>query len=109
MLTTEAFNALLKPLEEPPDSVIFILATTELQEDSGHYSVPLPELSFRRLTAEEIVERLKKVALSNHMTVSAEALELIARRANDGLRDALSALDQVYSYKGSEIDKNRGS
>jgi len=106
MLTTEAFNALLKTLEEPPDSVIFILATTELQKIPATILSRCQSYHFRRLTAEEIVERLKKVALSNHMTVSAEALELIARRANGGLRDALSALDQVYSYKGSEIDKN---
>lgn len=105
MLTTEAFNALLKTLEEPPDSVIFILATTELQKIPATILSRCQSYHFRRLTAEEIVERLRKVALSNHMTVSAEALELIARRANGGLRDALSSLDQVYSYKGSEIDK----
>lgn len=105
MLTTEAFNALLKTLEEPPDSVIFILATTELQKIPATILSRCQSYHFRRLTAEEIVERLRQVALSNKMKVSAEGLELIARRANGGLRDALSSLDQIYSYKGTEIDK----
>lgn len=105
MLTTEAFNALLKTLEEPPDSVIFILATTELQKIPATILSRCQSYHFRRLTATEIVERLQQVALSNNMKVSAEALELIARRANGGLRDALSSLDQIYSYKGAHISK----
>lgn len=105
MLTTEAFNALLKTLEEPPDSVIFILATTELQKIPATILSRCQSYHFRRLTAAEIVERLRQVALSNNMSVSEEAFDLIARRANGGLRDALSSLDQIYSYKGAQISK----
>lgn len=105
MLTTEAFNALLKTLEDPPDSVIFILATTELQKIPATILSRCQSYHFRRLTAGEIVERLRQVAVSNNMTVSDEAFDLIARRANGGLRDALSSLDQIYSYKGAAISK----
>ncbi|MGI6434002.1 MAG: DNA polymerase III subunit gamma/tau [Syntrophomonadaceae bacterium] len=105
MLTTEAFNALLKTLEEPPDSVIFILATTELQKIPATILSRCQRYHFRRLTAAEIIARLRQVADSNHMEVAEEAFELIARRANGGMRDALSALDQIYAYKGAVIDK----
>jgi len=94
MLTNEAFNALLKTLEEPPRHVVFILATTE------PHKVPLTILSrcqrfdFRRITPDEIAGRLREVAAGTGIEVEEEALRLIARAAEGGLRDALSILDQ---------------
>jgi DNA polymerase-3 subunit gamma/tau len=105
MLTTEAFNALLKTLEEPPDSVIFILATTEPQKIPDTIRSRCQSYSFRRLTGPEILERLQQVAASDDIELDQEAGQLIARRANGGMRDALSTLDQIYSYKGKTIKK----
>jgi len=105
MLTTEAFNALLKTLEEPPDSVIFILATTEAHKIPETIRSRCQAYHFRRLTGEEITSRLQQAAASNSIELDEEALQLIARRANGGMRDALSTLDQVYSYKGQVISK----
>ncbi|NLX00910.1 MAG: DNA polymerase III subunit gamma/tau [Syntrophomonadaceae bacterium] len=105
MLTTEAFNALLKTLEEPPESVIFILATTEPQKIPDTIRSRCQSYSFRRLTGPEILERLQQVAASDNIELDQEAGRLIARRANGGLRDALSTLDQIYSYKGKTIKK----
>lgn len=94
MLTNEAFNALLKTLEEPPGHVVFILATTEPQK------VPLTILSrcqrfdFKRIPIRDIIGRLKEVAAGAGIETDDEALLLIARAAEGGLRDALSILDQ---------------
>lgn len=105
MLTTEAFNALLKTLEEPPDSVIFILATTELHKIPATILSRCQSYGFRRLTVAEINAQLEKVAAANDIQVEPKASELISRRANGGMRDALSLLDQIYSYKGSSITR----
>ncbi|MBC7075181.1 MAG: DNA polymerase III subunit gamma/tau [Syntrophomonadaceae bacterium] len=105
MLTTEAFNALLKTLEEPPGSVVFILATTEPQKIPKTICSRCQIYNFRRLTAPEIIERLKQVAIANDIHIDRAALQLIARRSNGGMRDALSMLDQIYSYKGGDISK----
>jgi len=106
MLTTEAFNALLKTLEEPPDSVIFILATTEPHKIPETIRSRCQTYHFRRLTGDEITNRLQQAAVTNSIKLDEEALLLIARRANGGMRDALSTLDQVYSYKGQDISKD---
>ncbi|MGI5920311.1 MAG: DNA polymerase III subunit gamma/tau [Syntrophomonadaceae bacterium] len=103
MLTTEAFNALLKTLEEPPDSVIFILATTELHKIPATILSRCQNYSFRRLTVDEISNQLARVAKANDIELQDRAGELISRRANGGLRDALSLLDQIFSYKGQSI------
>lgn len=103
MLTAEAFNALLKTLEEPPDSVIFILATTEAQKIPATILSRCQNYNFRRLTLAEISTRLQQVAETNDIKLEEQARDLIARRANGGMRDALSLLDQVYSYKGHSI------
>ncbi len=105
MLTTEAFNALLKTLEEPPESVIFILATTELQKIPATIRSRCQSYNFRRLSTTEIISRLEEVANSDGIKLDQDAMDIIARRANGGLRDALSTLDQVYSYKGGEVSK----
>lgn len=105
MLTPEAFNTLLKTLEEPPARVKFILATTESHKIPATIRSRCQIYNFRRLTAQEIVSRLQQVSAADGVEISPEALQLIARRANGGLRDALSMLDQIYSYKGEEITK----
>lgn len=98
MLTDQAFNALLKTLEEPPAHVVFVLATTEA------HKVPVTILSrcqrfdFRRIKPEEMVERLQEVAQGSHIDVEAAALQLIAKAAEGGLRDALSILDQGAAF-----------
>jgi DNA polymerase-3 subunit gamma/tau len=94
MLTTEAFNALLKTLEEPPSQVIFILATTEVQK------IPLTILSrvqrfeFHRISLEKIQNRLVEVCMSLNRQIDLKALTVIAQKSEGGLRDALSILDQ---------------
>jgi len=105
MLTTEAFNALLKTLEEPPESVVFILATTEPQKIPSTIVSRCQKYSFRRLNLPQINDRLKEVALNNGIDIEEEALALIARRANGGMRDALGMLDQLQSYKDSRISR----
>jgi len=98
MLTDQAFNALLKTLEEPPAHVVFVLATTEA------HKVPLTILSrcqrfdFRRIKPEEMVVRLKEVAAGAGIQAEEDALQLIARAAEGGLRDALSILDQGAAF-----------
>lgn len=106
MLTTEAFNALLKTLEEPPDSVIFILATTEPQKIPSTILSRCQKYNFRRLTVPQIQARLREVADNNSMGIDNEALALIAHRANGGMRDALGMLDQLQAYKGNNINRN---
>lgn len=103
MLTTEAFNALLKTLEEPPDAVIFVLATTELQKIPSTILSRCQKYNFHRLTQEQISARLKDVARSNAIDIDDSALALIARRANGGMRDALGMLDQIHSYQDGNI------
>lgn len=103
MLTTQAFNALLKTLEEPPKHVIFILATTE------PYKVPLTVASrcqkfqFNKIDDEEIVRRLKKISLKEEILIEDDALYEIARLADGGLRDAINLLDQLTAYQSETI------
>jgi DNA polymerase-3 subunit gamma/tau len=103
MLTREAFNALLKTLEEPPSYVIFIFATTEV------HKVPLTILSrcqrfdFRRIATDRIVERLRYVAGQEGITIDENALFILAKRGDGSLRDAHSIFDQVVSFCGTTI------
>ena len=94
MLTTEAFNALLKTLEEPPAHVIFILATTDPHKIPATIHSRCQRFDFRRVTVEEIVEHLAMVAAKSGIQADEEALRLIAIQSEGGLRDALSLLDQ---------------
>ncbi len=102
MLTKEAFNALLKTLEEPPSHVLFILATTEPEK------IPLTILSrcqryeFRRISADDIREHLLHIAEASGFTLDSDAAGLIAVRAEGGLRDALSLLDQCMGAAGGK-------
>lgn len=94
MLTTPAFNALLKTLEEPPTHAIFILATTDPQKIPATIHSRCQRFEFRRVTVDEIAEHLAMVAEGSGLEADAEALRLIAIQSEGGLRDALSLLDQ---------------
>ncbi len=105
MLTKEAFNALLKTLEEPPEHAKFIFATTE------SHKVPLTILSrcqrfdFKRIPASLIVEQLKKITKAEGIKATDSALFIIARQSEGSMRDAQSLLDQVISFAGEKIDE----
>ena len=105
MLTEPAFNALLKTLEEPPAHAVFILATTEA------HKVPLTIISrcqrydFRRIPIEQMVAKLADISAQEGIEISDEALHLVARIANGGLRDAENLLEQVVVSYGSPIDE----
>src|SRR5213594_2862215 len=101
MLTREAWNALLKILEEPPPRVVFVFATTEPQKIANTAAPILSRLQrfdFRRIGPHAIVARLQQVAQAEQLKVDDDALHLIAKSANGGMRDALSLLDQVLSF-----------
>jgi DNA polymerase III subunit gamma/tau len=101
MLTREAWNALLKILEEPPPRVVFVFATTEPQKIANTAAPILSRLQrfdFRRIGPHAIIARLKEVAKAEQLKVEDDALHLIAKSANGGMRDALSLFDQVLSF-----------
>jgi DNA polymerase-3 subunit gamma/tau len=102
MFSTNAFNALLKTLEEPPAHAIFILATTEINKIPSTVLSRCQRHEFRRVPAEDIQRQLQVIAKQEGLTVEAEALSLIARQSAGGLRDAISLLDQMAST-GKEI------
>lgn len=95
MLTKEAFNALLKTLEEPPEHVIFILATTELHKLPPTIISRTQRYGFKPITNQKMVPHLKHIAEQEKIDIDNEALELIAEHANGGFRDAISLLDQT--------------
>lgn len=105
MLTTEAFNALLKTLEEPPEHVYFMFATTEL------HKVPLTILSrcqrfeLKRLSLRELREHFAALAAQEKVAISPQALDMVAREAAGSVRDGLSLLDQIFSYCGDKVDE----
>ncbi len=108
MLTREAWNALLKVLEEPPDRVIFIFATTEpekIEQTAAPILSRCQRFDFRRVGVPEIVERLSEVLTREGTEAPDDALRLIARKADGGMRDALSLTDQVLALSdGSAVD-----
>ncbi len=97
MLSTSAFNALLKTLEEPPPHVIFVLATTEIHKIPATVLSRCQRHEFRRVPVDEIVTNLKHIVAAENLTADDEALTLIARQAAGGMRDAQSLLDQLAS------------
>jgi DNA polymerase-3 subunit gamma/tau len=106
MLTREAWNALLKIIEEPPPRVIFIFATTEpqkIQQSAAPILSRCQRFDFRRITTRGIVERLETVLAAEGVEADAAALTAIARRADGGMRDALSLTDQVLSLAGGGV------
>ncbi len=103
MLTNEAFNALLKTLEEPPAHAMFMFATTEPHKIPRTIISRCQAFDFRRISLQPIAEHLAIIAESLQVEISSEALSLIAHRANGGMRDALVMLEQVTSYGGTTI------
>lgn len=105
MLSTPAFNALLKILEEPPPHLVFILATTEVHKVPATIKSRCQQFAFKRLHPEEIAARLSHVAAHEQLALSPQGAALLARMANGGLRDALSLLDQCSLGGQGEIDE----
>jgi len=106
MLTREAWNALLKILEEPPPRVIFCFATTEprkIQQTASPILSRCQRFDFRRIGADDIVQRLREVLEAEDIASDPEALRAIARKANGGMRDGLSLLDQVLALSDQEV------
>lgn len=103
MLTTEAFNALLKTLEEPPQHVVFILATTEPHKLPATIISRCQRFDFRRINGRQTVDRLRYIANEKQIEVDEDALWMVARAAEGGMRDALSIFDQVISFGGEKI------
>jgi DNA polymerase-3 subunit gamma/tau len=103
MLTTEASNALLKTLEEPPDRVIFVMATTQPEDLEDTIRSRSQHFHFRALTFAEITGRLEEIAAKENLKIEAGALAVIARMAEGSLRDALSLLEQARAYCGDVI------
>ncbi|MBF8437967.1 DNA polymerase III subunit gamma/tau [Halanaerobiaceae bacterium Z-7014] len=103
MLTNQAFNALLKTLEEPPDKVIFILATTEPHKVIPTILSRCQRFDFSLLTQQEIASRLEYICQEENIQYEREALNLIAYSSSGGMRDAISLLDQAISYSGKDI------
>jgi DNA polymerase-3 subunit gamma/tau len=97
MLSTPAFNALLKTLEEPPPHAIFILATTEIHKIPATVLSRCQRHEFRRVPIESIIKQLDIIAEGENLTVDADVMQLIARQSNGGMRDAISLLDQLSS------------
>jgi DNA polymerase-3 subunit gamma/tau len=105
MLTNEAFNALLKTLEEPPPKVVFIFATTEPAKVPATIMSRCQHFEFRRIAPEPIAQALRQVVQSDGLAVLEPAIELLARRAQGSLRDAFSLLDQTVAYAEGTIGR----
>lgn len=103
MLTSEASNALLKTLEEPPDRVIFVMATTQPEDLADTIRSRSQHFHFRALTFAEIVGRLEEIAAKEELKIEPGAMAVIARMAEGSLRDALSLLEQARAYCGDTI------
>lgn len=103
MLTTGAFNALLKTLEEPPKHVIFILATTDPHKVPSTILSRCQRFEFKKIPVTKIKNRLKEIALKENIQVEDEALEEISRLSDGGLRDAISLFDQSIAYSNEKI------
>jgi DNA polymerase-3 subunit gamma/tau len=105
MLTTEAFNALLKTLEEPPAHVIFVLATTESHKLPPTIISRCQRFDFRRIPLDLVIQHLRRIADTEGLKVEQEALELIGRNATGSMRDAISLLDQLAAYGSDAITR----
>ena len=105
MLSSQAFNALLKTIEEPPPRVVFIMATTERHKVPETILSRSQQFEFRTIATAKILERLRLIAKVEKVTIPDEALREIARAGEGSMRDAQSAFDQVISFSGAEIKK----
>ena len=106
MLSTPAFNALLKTLEEPPPSVKFIFATTEYHKIPDTILSRCQEFEFRTVSPSEIAQQLRRIVEAEGLRASEAALAVLARTAEGSLRDGISALDQVIAAAGNDISEN---
>jgi DNA polymerase-3 subunit gamma/tau len=106
MLTTEAFNALLKTLEEPPSRVMFMFATTEPHKVPATIISRCQRFDFKRISINEIIEQLKHVCAQEQIDIDDDSLHLIARKAEGSMRDSQSLLDQAISFCGTKIVAN---
>ena len=107
MLSISAFNALLKIIEEPPEHLLFILATTELHKVPATILSRCQRFSFRRISQEDIAARLQYVAYQENIDLDDSAARVLARLADGGMRDALSLLDQCASATAGELTQDR--
>jgi len=105
MLTKEAFNALLKTLEEPPEHVIFVLATTNLEKIPDTIISRSQLLNFKNLSEIDITDNLKMISENEKIQIEESALNLISRKAKGGMRDAISLLEQVIKFSDENITK----
>lgn len=103
MLSTAAFNAFLKTLEEPPAHAIFILATTEKQKIIPTILSRCQVFDFNRISIPDIVKNLKEIAVKEQVTINDESLHVIAQKADGAMRDALTLFDQVVAFCGNEV------
>ncbi|TAN42093.1 MAG: DNA polymerase III subunit gamma/tau [Nitrospirae bacterium] len=106
MLSTAAFNALLKTLEEPPPHVVFVLATTEPRKILPTVLSRCQHLPFRRITSHAIKERLKFITKNEAIVISDSALEMVSRAADGSMRDSLTILDQLSSFSDNILDSD---
>jgi DNA polymerase-3 subunit gamma/tau len=106
MLSTSAFNAFLKTLEEPPSYAIFILATTEKHKIIPTILSRCQIYDFKRISNLDIVENLQSIAKAENVQVEDQALHIIAQKSDGGMRDALSLFDKIVSYAGKEVTYN---
>ena len=107
MLSISAFNALLKIIEEPPEHLLFILATTELHKVPATILSRCQRFSFRRISQEDIAARLQYVSYQEHIDLTDSAARVLARLADGGMRDGLSLLDQCASATQGELNPER--
>ena len=103
MLSKAAFNALLKTLEEPPEHAIFIFATTEPHKVLPTILSRVQRFDFKRISVDEIVQRLEKITIDEGISIDHESLYVIAKKADGALRDALGLLDQAIAFCGDNI------
>jgi len=105
MLSTSAFNALLKTLEEPPPHVVFVFATTESNKIPSTILSRCQHFTFARIKRKEMIQRLAMITQTDGITVSERGLSMIAKASEGSLRDALSLLDQASAYAGTKIQE----
>lgn len=103
MLTKEAFNALLKTLEEPPEHALFVLATTEIHKIPATVISRCQRFDFKRISEPELVNRIDSIAKEEGIKINKEAISVIARASEGGLRDAISFLDQISMNAGNKV------
>lgn len=107
MLSTSAFNALLKTLEEPPSHVVFMMATTEVHKIPQTILSRCQRFDFRKITTRQISDHLAAICAADHITADPKALWLIARQGDGSMRDSQSLLDQVISFAAGELTADK--